>query len=121
MDPADAYLAVQSGADALIVSNHGGRQLDGAPATIDALLAIVSAVGSDIDVWLDGGIRTGQDIFKALALGAKGTMNGRPCIYGLGAMGEGGMTKALEILTREPIHGGYLRLSPPQSCFEAYP
>lgn len=121
MDPADAYLAIQSGADALIVSNHGGRQLDGAPATIDALPAIVSAVGSDIDVWLDGGIRTGQDIFKALALGAKGTMIGRPCIYGLGAMREGGVTKALEILTREPIHEGYLRLSPPQSCFEAYP
>lgn len=64
MDPADAYLAVQSGADAMIVSNHGGRQLDGAPATIEALPAIVDAVGSDIDVWLDGGIRTGQDISR---------------------------------------------------------
>lgn len=71
MEPADAHLAVQSGADALIVSNHGGRQLDGAPATIEALPAIVDAVGSDIEVWLDGGIRTGQDIFKALAMGAK--------------------------------------------------
>lgn len=104
MDPADAYLAVQSGADALIVSNHGGRQLDGAPATIEALPAIVHAVGSDIKVWLDGGIRTGQDIFKALAMGAKGTMIGRPYIYGLGAMGEAGVTKALELLANELDH-----------------
>jgi L-lactate dehydrogenase (cytochrome) len=104
MDPADAYLAVQSGADALIVSNHGGRQLDGAPATIEALPAIVDAVGSDIEVWLDGGIQTGQDIFKALAMGAKGTMIGRPYIYGLGAMGEAGVTKALELLANELDH-----------------
>jgi L-lactate dehydrogenase (cytochrome) len=101
MDPEDARLAVQSGADALIVSNHGGRQLDGAPASIDALPAIVSAVGNDIEVWMDGGIRTGQDIFRAIALGAKGTLIGRAYIYGLGAMGEEGVTTALNILRNE--------------------
>ncbi len=100
-DPEDAGIAVHSGADALIVSNHGGRQLDGAPASIDALPGIVSAVGSNIEIWLDSGIRTGQDIFKALALGARGTMVGRPYIYGLGAMGEPGVTLALELLATE--------------------
>jgi L-lactate dehydrogenase (cytochrome) len=101
MDPADARLAVQSGADALIVSNHGGRQLDGAPATIDALPAIIAAVGKDIEVWLDGGIRSGQDVFKALALGARGTMIGRAYIYGLGALGEAGVQRSLEVIANE--------------------
>ncbi|MGZ8259995.1 MAG: alpha-hydroxy-acid oxidizing protein, partial [Caldimonas sp.] len=90
-----------SGADALIVSNHGGRQLDGAPSSISALPAIVDAVGSKIEVWLDGGIRSGQDVLKAWALGARGTMIGRAFLYGLGALGEPGVTRALEILYRE--------------------
>ena len=98
MEPEDAELAVKSGADALIVSNHGGRQLDGAPSTIKALPDVVSAVGSDIEVWLDSGIRSGQDILKAWALGARGTMIGRAFLYGLGAYGEEGVTRALEIL-----------------------
>ncbi|WP_374535462.1 alpha-hydroxy acid oxidase [Chitinimonas taiwanensis] len=101
MDVEDARLAAQSGADALIVSNHGGRQLDGAPSSIQALPAIVEAVGKDIEVWLDSGIRSGQDVLKALALGAKGTMIGRAFLYGLGAMGEAGVTRALEIIQRE--------------------
>jgi L-lactate dehydrogenase (cytochrome) len=101
MDPEDAVLAVHSGADAVVVSNHGGRQLDGAPASIDALPAIVDAVGSSTEVWMDGGIRTGQDIIKAVALGAKGTFIGRAYIYGLGAMGEAGVTKSLAVLREE--------------------
>jgi L-lactate dehydrogenase (cytochrome) len=101
IDPDDAKLAVQSGADALIVSNHGGRQLDGAPASIDALPQIVDAVGGEIEIWMDGGIRSGQDVFKALALGATGTLIGRSYIYGLGAMGEPGVTKALQIIANE--------------------
>ena len=101
MDPEDAYMAVSSGADALIVSNHGGRQLDGAPAAIDALPAIVAAVGDKIEVWMDGGIRSGQDVFKAIALGAKGTLIGRAFLYGLGAMGEAGVTRCLSILHKE--------------------
>ena len=101
IDEEDARMAARSGADALIVSNHGGRQLDGAPAALDALPGIVAAVGDDIEVWVDGGIRTGQDLFRALALGAKGTMIGRAYIYGLGASGERGVTKALEVLQRE--------------------
>ena len=101
MDPEDAKLAARSGADALIVSNHGGRQLDGAPSTIHALPAIVEAVGRDIEVWLDGGIRSGQDVIRALALGAKGTLIGRAYVYGLGAMGEVGVTKALQIIANE--------------------
>ena len=101
MDPEDAKLAVASGADALIVSNHGGRQLDGAPSTIRALPAIVAAVGRDIEVWLDGGIRCGQDVIRALALGAKGTLIGRAYVYGLGAMGEAGVAKALQIIANE--------------------
>lgn len=101
IDAEDARLAVHSGADALIVSNHGGRQLDGAPASIDALPSIVDAVGSDIEIWMDGGIRTGQDIIKAIALGAKGTLIGRAYIYGLGADGEAGVTKSLELLRNE--------------------
>jgi L-lactate dehydrogenase (cytochrome) len=101
MDPEDAVLAVKSGADALIVSNHGGRQLDGAPSSISQLQAIVDAVGSDIEVHMDGGIRSGQDVLKAIALGAKGVYIGRPFLYGLGAYGEQGVTKALEIIHKE--------------------
>ena len=101
LDPEDAKLAVKAGADAIIVSNHGGRQLDGAPSTIEALPAIVDAVGSQVEIWLDSGIRSGQDVIKALALGATGTMIGRSYIYGLGAMGKPGVTKALEIIANE--------------------
>ena len=101
MDVEDAKLAVASGADAIIVSNHGGRQLDGADSSIHALPAIVDAVGSRIEVHLDGGIRSGQDVLKAWALGARGTYIGRAMVYGLGAMGEAGVTKALEIIHKE--------------------
>ncbi|WP_108648425.1 alpha-hydroxy acid oxidase [Polynucleobacter rarus] len=101
MDAEDAVLAKNVGADAIIVSNHGGRQLDGAPSTIAALPSIIQAVGNDIEVWLDSGIRSGQDVIKALALGAKGTLIGRSYIYGLGAMGEVGVTKSLEIIANE--------------------
>lgn len=100
-DVEDAKLAVQSGADAIVVSNHGGRQLDGAQSSIEALPPIVEAVGSDIEVWMDGGIRSGQDVLKAWALGARGTLIGRAMVYGLGAMGEAGVTKALEIIHKE--------------------
>jgi L-lactate dehydrogenase (cytochrome) len=100
-DVDDAHLAVQSGADALIVSNHGGRQLDGAQSSIEALPAIVDAVGQNIEVHMDGGIRSGQDVVKARALGAKGVYIGRSMPYGLGAMGEAGVTKALEIIHKE--------------------
>ena len=100
-DVEDARLAVRSGADALIVSNHGGRQLDGAQSSIEALPSIVQAVGSQIEVHMDGGIRSGQDVLKAIALGAKGTYIGRSMLYGLGAMGEAGVTKALEIIHNE--------------------
>ena len=101
MDAEDARLAVASGADALIVSNHGGRQLDGAQSSIEALPAIVDAVGADIEVHMDGGIRSGQDVLKAVALGAKGVYIGRPFLYGLGAMGRPGVTKCLDILRNE--------------------
>ncbi|MCU0814627.1 MAG: alpha-hydroxy-acid oxidizing protein [Burkholderiaceae bacterium] len=100
-DVEDAKLAADSGADALIVSNHGGRQLDGAQSSIEALPAIVAAVGSRIEVHMDGGIRSGQDVLKAWALGARGTYVGRAFLYGLGAMGEAGVTKVLEILHKE--------------------
>src|SRR5690606_11573523 len=90
MDPEDARLAVQRGADAIVVSNHGGRQLDGALSSIAALPGIVDAVGSEIEVHMDGGIRSGQDVIKALALGAKGVYIGRAFLYGLGALGEAG-------------------------------
>jgi L-lactate dehydrogenase (cytochrome) len=100
-DVEDARLAVASGADALIVSNHGGRQLDGAQSSIEALPAIVAAVGQQIEVHMDGGIRSGQDVLKAVALGAKGTYIGRAFLYGLGAMGEAGVTKALQIIHKE--------------------
>ncbi len=101
MDAEDARLAADSGADALVVSNHGGRQLDGAPSSIAALPAIADAVGSRIEVWMDGGIRSGQDVLKALALGAKGTLIGRPYVYGLQALGEAGVKKCLEIIRNE--------------------
>ncbi len=100
-DVEDAKLAAASGADALIVSNHGGRQLDGAISSIAALAPIVDAVGDKIEVHMDGGIRTGQDVLKAIAIGAKGTYIGRAFLYGLGAMGETGVTKALEIIRKE--------------------
>ena len=101
MEVEDARLAVNAGADAIVVSNHGGRQLDGAPSSIHALPAIVDAVGSKTEVWVDGGIYSGQDVLKAWALGARGTMIGRAMVYGLGAMGEAGVTKALQILHKE--------------------
>ncbi len=100
-DVEDAKLAVQSGADALIVSNHGGRQLDGAQSSIEALPSIVQAVGSQIEVHMDGGVRSGQDVLRARALGARGVYIGRPFLYGLGAMGEAGVTKCLEIIHKE--------------------
>ncbi|MET0936915.1 MAG: alpha-hydroxy acid oxidase, partial [Luteibacter sp.] len=101
MDVEDARLAASSGADALIVSNHGGRQLDGAPSSIEALPAIAEAVGSEIEVWMDGGIRSGQDVLKARALGARGVLIGRSFLYALGAYGEPGVTRALQILHKE--------------------
>jgi L-lactate dehydrogenase (cytochrome) len=101
MDAEDAKLAVRSGADALIVSNHGGRQLDGALSSIAALPSIVDAVGGQIEIHLDSGIRSGQDVIKALALGAHGVYIGRAFLYGLGAMGEAGVTKCLEIIRNE--------------------
>jgi len=101
MDVEDARLAADAGADAIVVSNHGGRQLDGAPSSIHALPAIVEAVGNRTEVWMDGGIRSGQDVLKAWALGARGTMIGRAMVYGLGAMGEAGVTRALQIIHNE--------------------
>lgn len=100
-DVEDAKIAAQLGADAIIVSNHGGRQLDGAAASFDMLKPIVDAVGDQIEIHLDGGIRSGQDVLKAIALGAQSTYIGRAFIYGLGAMGEKGVTKALEIIHKE--------------------
>ncbi|MGZ5597446.1 MAG: alpha-hydroxy acid oxidase [Usitatibacter sp.] len=101
MDVEDARIAAGCGADALIVSNHGGRQLDGAMSSIRALPAIADAVGSRIEVWMDGGVRSGQDVLKALALGARATLIGRPFLYGLGAMGEAGVEKCLDIIRAE--------------------
>jgi len=101
IDPRDATLALNVGADAIIVSNHGGRQLDGALSSIRALPAILDAVGGKIEVHLDSGIRSGQDVLKALAMGATGTYIGRAYIYGLGAMGEAGVTRALEVIHKE--------------------
>lgn len=100
-DVEDAKLAADSGADALIVSNHGGRQLDGAESSIQALPRIVDAVGSRIEVHMDGGVRSGQDVLKAWALGAKGCYIGRSMLYGLGALGREGVSKALEIIHKE--------------------
>ncbi|WP_210276171.1 alpha-hydroxy acid oxidase [Bartonella sp. HY038] len=101
LDADDAHKAAESGADALIVSNHGGRQLDGASSTISILPEIINAVGSKIEVHLDGGIRSGQDVLKALALGAKGTYIGRPFLYGLGANGKQGVRQVLDIIAKE--------------------
>ncbi|MCF6189072.1 MAG: alpha-hydroxy-acid oxidizing protein [Cocleimonas sp.] len=101
LDVEDAKLAVKSGADAIIVSNHGGRQLDGARSSISVLPEIVDAVGDQIEVHMDGGIRSGQDVLKAVSLGAKGVYIGRPFLYGLGAMGQEGVTTALEIIRNE--------------------
>lgn len=101
MDVEDAEMAARTGADAIVVSNHGGRQLDGAPSSIAMLPEIADAVGKDIEVWMDGGIRTGQDILKARALGARGTMLGRAYVYGLGAAGQTGVEQALEIIRKE--------------------
>ncbi len=101
LDVEDAKKAAELGADAIVVSNHGGRQLDGALSSIRMLESIVQAVGDKTEVWLDSGIRSGQDVLKAAALGAKGTMIGRAFVYGLGAMGEAGVTRALEVIHKE--------------------
>ena len=101
LDKEDAKMALQVGADAMIVSNHGGRQLDGAISSIEALPSILEAVGDKVEVHLDGGIRSGQEILKAVAMGAQGTYIGRPYIYGLGAYGEKGVTLALELIQNE--------------------
>ncbi|MEO6959016.1 MAG: alpha-hydroxy acid oxidase [Burkholderiaceae bacterium] len=101
LDAEDARYAVDSGADALIVSNHGGRQLDGAPSSISALPSIAQAVGKDIEVLMDGGVRSGQDVLKAIALGANGVFIGRAFLYSLGAFGEAGVTRCLELIANE--------------------
>lgn len=101
LDVEDARHAAETGADAIIVSNHGGRQLDGAPSSISMLPKIVDAVAGRVEVHIDGGIRSGQDVLKAVALGARGTYIGRPFLYGLGAMGKDGVTRALEIIRKE--------------------
>ena len=101
MEPEDAVMAAKVGADAITVSNHGGRQLDGALSSIKMLPSIVDAVGDQVEIHLDSGIRSGQDVLKALALGAAGTMIGRAFVHGLGAMGEAGVTKALEVIHKE--------------------
>ncbi len=101
LDKEDAAMAASTGADAIIVSNHGGRQLDGAPSSISVLEGIADAVGDRIEVFMDGGIRSGQDVLKALCLGAKGTFIGRPFLYGLGAGGKQGVTTTLEIIRKE--------------------
>ena len=101
LDPEDARIALASGADAIVVSNHGGRQLDGALSSIRALPEVAAAVGGRVEVWLDGGVRSGQSLLKALALGAQGVLLGRAFVYGLGAMGEAGVTRALEVIQKE--------------------
>ncbi len=101
LDPGDARRAADCGADAIVVSNHGGRQLDGAPSSISVLAAAAAAVGPRCEVWMDSGVRSGQDVIKALALGARGVLVGRAFVYGLGAMGAAGVTTALELIRRE--------------------
>ncbi|GAA5236975.1 alpha-hydroxy-acid oxidizing protein [Verticiella sediminum] len=101
LDPEDARLAANCGVDAIVVSNHGGRQLDGALSSINALPPIVEAVGKDVEVWMDGGVRSGQDVLKAVALGARGVLIGRAFLYGLGAQGEAGVTKVLQMIAKE--------------------
>jgi L-lactate dehydrogenase (cytochrome) len=101
LDAEDAKIAAQSGADAIVVSNHGGRQLDGAISSVRALPEVVEAVKNQVEVWVDGGIRSGQDVLRALALGARATLIGRAYAYGLGAMGEAGVRTALEIIEKE--------------------
>lgn len=101
LDAEDAKMAAKLGADAIVVSNHGGRQLDGALSSIRVLPSIMEAVGDDIEVHIDSGIRSGQDVLKALAMGATGTYIGRSYIYGLGAMGQKGVTTALEVIRKE--------------------
>ncbi|MEM7710115.1 MAG: alpha-hydroxy-acid oxidizing protein, partial [Pseudomonadota bacterium] len=101
LDPEDARMALQVGADAIIVSNHGGRQLDGALSSIRMLPEIVDAVGSEVEIWMDGGVRSGQDVLKAVALGARGVMIGRAYIYGLGALGQAGVTHTLDVIQKE--------------------
>jgi L-lactate dehydrogenase (cytochrome) len=101
LDVDDARLAAKTGASALVVSNHGGRQLDGAPSSISALPKIVDAVGGEIEVMFDGGIRSGQDLMRALALGARSCLIGRAYIYGLGALGERGVGRAIDFLRKE--------------------
>ena len=101
LDVEDARLAAKTGADAIVVSNHGGRQLDGAPSSISALPTIADAVGSEIEIMFDGGIRSGQDLMRALALGARSCLIGRSYIFGLGAGGQAGVTQAIEIIRDE--------------------
>ena len=101
MDPEDAISAINIGADAIVVSNHGGRQLDGTTSTVQALPKILETVGGKCEVWMDGGIRSGQDILKVIALGAKGTLIGRAFAYGLGANGQSGVLDTLNILQKE--------------------
>jgi L-lactate dehydrogenase (cytochrome) len=101
LDPDDARAAVDAGADAVVVSNHGGRQLDSAPAAICVLPQVVAAIGERCEVWFDSGVRSGQDVLKALALGARATLIGKAFLYGLGAMGERGVATALELIRRE--------------------
>ncbi|MBU4612782.1 alpha-hydroxy-acid oxidizing protein [Achromobacter sp. GG226] len=101
LDAEDARMAAACGVDAIVVSNHGGRQLDGALSSINALPAIVDAVGDQVEIWMDGGVRSGQDVLKAVALGARGTLIGRAFLYGLGARGEAGVSRVLEILKKE--------------------
>ena len=101
LDTEDAETAANLGANAIVVSNHGGRQLDGALSSIRMLPDIAAAVGNRTEVWMDGGIRSGQDVLKAVALGAKGVMVGRAFVYGLGAMGEAGVTTALHVIHKE--------------------
>ena len=101
LDVDDARRAAKTGADAIVVSNHGGRQLDGAPSSISALPKVADAVGAEIEVMFDGGIRSGQDLMRALALGARSCLIGRGYIFGLGAGGQAGVTRAIEIIRDE--------------------